>query len=124
MGLPLDDLVRGGLECVGRACAPAADERLAAAAVVVAEWDASQLEVLLDGRQHVLVLDPPYRGETRLFCAERPAGGRSYTSAMAMTKGKPPPDCYGTWCIRGSRWSACTARTNRAWRCGETACSG
>jgi single-stranded-DNA-specific exonuclease len=62
-GLPMDDLVRGGLQCVGRGCSPALGERVETAQVVIAEWDASRLQDLLHGREHVVVLDPPYRAE-------------------------------------------------------------
>lgn len=60
--LPFESFVKDGFSCVSRYCAGAATARLERSAVVVAEWEIVN-DVLqpIGRREHVIVLDPPFR---------------------------------------------------------------
>ncbi|MGI5939570.1 MAG: single-stranded-DNA-specific exonuclease RecJ [Thermoleophilia bacterium] len=67
-GLPLDDLTRGGLWCVSRACAGRDVPRLGDGGTILMEWDVATRQAPVDIPTHVAALDPPYRHEhTRLL---------------------------------------------------------
>lgn len=63
--LPLCDLTRGRLQCVGQACGGGALQQIDPRGVLLAEWDVAWddpgVAALVDGREHVVALDPPYR---------------------------------------------------------------
>ncbi len=60
--IPLDELSRGSLECIGRGCHQGNGDRIATATLLLVEWDAAaRFPGLLMGRLHVIAADPPYR---------------------------------------------------------------
>jgi single-stranded-DNA-specific exonuclease len=74
--MPLRALAGGELGCVGKSCSRAGIERLHENRVIFAEWDTAMREPgLASDRDHVVVLDPPYRAEHVALIRGLSAGG-------------------------------------------------
>jgi single-stranded-DNA-specific exonuclease len=73
--LPLADLARDRLQCMGRGCVVASGEQLDGRGATVVEWDVAVTQPFLLEKTHVVAVDPPYRAEHVELLRELAAAG-------------------------------------------------